>query len=130
MSRRKSTPRLPGVVTQTRIAFSRANRLATTLGFALGALVPVVTFFLAHREWQHFRSLVTALVAGGLLFSAKTVWTWGRSSFACPWKAFGFVVLVEGTMVFSGQRWLTVIALVYLAAINGIATGVMLSRQK
>jgi hypothetical protein len=71
----------------------------------------------------------SALVAGGLVYSAKTVWQWGRLAFACPWKATGFVLLLEGVMVLSRIEWLSVAALVYLVGINAIATGCLLARS-
>ena len=70
------------------------------------------------------------LVLGGLLFSAKTVWQWAHQAFANDaWKATGFVVLLEGVMTLSQIPALAIAALVLLTAINGIATGVVLSKS-
>jgi hypothetical protein len=122
-----------GVVTQVRTAFSSQNRLAMVLGFFLAALVPVAIFTVAHVEldwtlsvWEQPKSL---LVAGGLVFSAKTVYQWARLAFDDWMKALGFVILVEGVMVCSSTRWLSIAALVYLVVINGIATGCQLTKK-
>lgn len=117
-----------------RLAFQRDVLLATLIGFVLGGFVPVASYVVCHQElpsatgW-HQMALGT-LVAGGLLFSAKTVWQWARAGFSDAWKATGFVVLVEGVMVLSAVTWLAWTALVLLVGVNGIATGVTLARGK
>ncbi len=122
------TPRpTANAVEQVRVALRRRNRLATGLGFLLGGFVPFACFFVAHYELSLAAPLYTQralyLVLGGLAYSAKTVWQWGRIAFQNAFKAAGFVVLVEGVMVTSHIAWLSVAALVYLIVINGVATG-------
>jgi hypothetical protein len=63
------------------------------------------------------------LVAGGLMFSATTVYDWTKIAFQSSFKALGFCVLVEGVMTFSGIAILSYAALAVLAIINGIGTG-------
>jgi len=115
-----------GVVAQVRAALKRGNRLATALGFLLGGFVPIASYVVAHHElalseplWAQRGSY---LVLGGLAYSAKTVWAWGRLAFDNAFKAAGFVVLIEGVMVTSSTHWLALAALTYLVAINGTAT--------
>jgi len=107
--------------------------LAACLGALLGGFVPLSTFVVAHQEVSRVQPLyeqwVTLLVGGGLLFSATTVYAWCKQAFQSSVKAFGFVLLVEGTMVISQVQWLSVAALVYLIAINGVATGCQLTRK-
>jgi hypothetical protein len=122
-----------GVVEQVRIACSRQHRLATFVGALLGAVVPFSTYMIAHNEmpeadWTGRFALCVALVAGGLLYSARTVFQWGELALTSRAKALGFTVLLEGVMTCSQQDWLSVTALVYLCAINAIATGVTLAR--
>lgn len=57
-----------------------------------------------------------------------TVYKWGRIAFGMPVKAVGFCVLLEGVLVASSTPWLSCGALVYLCAINAIATGCNLKR--
>ena len=45
-------------------------------------------------------------------------------------KSAGFVVLLEGVMVFAQTQWLALAALAYLAAINGLATGCNLALDR
>jgi hypothetical protein len=122
----------PSVVSQVRTALRPQNRLATSLGALLGVGVPVGSYQLAHHEVDAGSSLLWQvpawLVVGGLLFSALTVYRWGRVAFASPTKAVGFCVLLEGVLVFSSTPWLSFGALVYLCAINAVATGCNLSR--
>lgn len=117
-----------GVVAQVRTAVAPENRLATLAGFLLGGLVPVASFFVAHYELSGAWDPKALLVLGGLLFSARTVFAWAKLAFQNGSKAFGFVVLVEGVMVFSGLAWLSWVCLAYLVVINGVATGCLLSK--
>ncbi len=120
-----------GVVDQVREALKPRNRLAACLGALLGGIVPVASYVVAHHEleatrpwWGQFASL---LVAGGLLYSARTVYGWGRLAFGEPAKALGFVVLLEGVMVLSTTPWLALTCLAYLVGINSVSTGCALS---
>lgn len=132
--KKEKSPKKMGVVAQVREAFKAKNRLATSLGCLLGGIVPLASYVLAHFEiasstalwWQ----LNAWLVLGGLLYSAKTVFDWGRLAFQLPIKAFGFVVLLEGVMIASKTPWLGYTALGYLVLINGVATGCTLSLER
>lgn len=128
--KRAPLPRRLGVVGQVRAALSPANRLASALGFLLGGFVPAATYVVAHRELAAgalWAQLGTYLVAGGLLYSARTVFDWGTLAFGLRVKALGFVVLLEGVMVTAHTAWLAGAALGYLVAINGAATACKLS---
>jgi hypothetical protein len=121
-----------GVVDQCRVA--ARNPLPTTLGGMLGAVVPFGTYQVAHHDlqsadWSSWGCLIPALlVLGGLGYSATTVVGWGRLAFGSTVKAVGFAVLLEGLLIAQSQQWLGVVALVYLCAINAVATGVTLTR--
>jgi hypothetical protein len=133
--RRKATPRKVGVVAQIQQAFSRKSALGTTLGLILGGFVPVGSFVLCHNELPHVQGdwawrVLAVLIVGGLVFSAKTVWQWSAAAFQDRWKATGFVLLVEGIMVWAHTPWLSYAALGLLVGINGVATGVTLARGK
>jgi hypothetical protein len=123
-----------GVVDEVERAFNRQNRLATGLGFILGGVIPVTTYLVAHRGVDAARPLyeqaASYIVAGGLYFSAKTVLGWGERAFQDRSKAFGFVVLLEGTMITSQIPVLPLVLLAILVAINGIATGCALSLDR
>ena len=123
-----------GVVDQVTAAFRPRARLATILGFALGGFVPLASYVVAHHEIDPavalYQQIATLLVLGGLLYSAKTVYAWGKLAFRAPLKAAGFVVLLEGVMVFAHTQWLALAALTYLIAINGLATGCNLALDR
>lgn len=133
-ARSRSEPRGPlGVVAQVRLALRPGSRLAFGLGVLLGGFVPIATFQISHTELTAARDLwlqpAAFFVAGGLLFSAVTMYRWGTLAFTQRAKALGFVVLLEGTMVTCHTRWLALAALGYLAAINGVATACNLARS-
>jgi hypothetical protein len=125
-----------GVVAQVRAALKPSNRLAFGLGATLGSFVPVASYWLAHHEIDRadpFRwgSLLPAfLVLGGLVFSASTVFAWGRRTFGSARKALGYCVLTEGVLLASHTDWLALGALAYLVAINAVATGTRLSLDR
>lgn len=131
--RAAKAPTAFGVVAQVRASLAREHRLATFIGFLLGGFVPLATFVVAHYEVDRaaplYGQLATALVLGGLAYSAKTVYEWGKMAFRQPAKAAGFVLLIEGVMVTSTHAVLSIAALVYLIAINGIATGCTLTQR-
>jgi hypothetical protein len=113
-----------GVIGQVRVA--AGHPVALVVGMLLGGFVPVATYLVAHGEAGGW-SLASALVLGGLIYSAKTVWAWGRMAFGCSFKATGFVLLIEGVMITSKTPALAIVALLYLVAINAVATGSLLA---
>jgi hypothetical protein len=100
------------------------------MGFLLGGFVPIATFVVAHREVTAWYDVGVFLVIGGLLYSARTVFEWGKVAFRSPVKSAGFVLLLEGVMVTAHTPWLGYGALLYLVLINGIATGCNLSLDR
>jgi hypothetical protein len=110
------------VIDQTRIAFS-VSVIGSITGLILGSVVPTTTYMISHYEWKEWLSIYTVLVVGGLAFSAKTVFLWGKSAFRDTAKALGFVTLVETAMIFSHIRWVNLLGLSILVGINAVATG-------
>lgn len=110
------------VIDQTRIAFS-VSAIGLFVGVVLGTTVPLVAFMTAHYEWESWWSIYSVILGGCLLFSAKSVYAWGKSAFRDSWKALGFVVLIELAMVFSHIKWVSYLGLAILIGINAVATG-------
>ncbi|HKO46642.1 MAG TPA: hypothetical protein VJV79_02910 [Polyangiaceae bacterium] len=125
-------PRPLGVVAQVRRACAPGNRLAAFVGMLLGGVVPTAVYVVAHRESGPFagHEMAWLLTAGGLLYSASTVYEWARLAFGSTAKSVGFVVLLEGVMVTSSTHWLALTALGYLILINGTATACTLAGQR
>lgn len=126
--RKRASEKL-SVVEQFRKAAQKNNRSAMVCGGVLGAFVPVASFVLAHGagEVQAHPSL-WVLVAGALLFSARSVYDFAMAAFhGSKAKAMGFVVLIEGTLVFAHTPILGYTALALLAGINAVATGINLA---
>lgn len=122
---------MASIVDQFRMATQKQNRWATGAGFLIGGFVPTATFFLVHYGVSASPWL-WAIVAGGLIFSAKTVYEWGQTAFNSGLKAFGFCLLVEGVMTFSPASliFLSIAGLAMLALINGVATGCNLALNR
>jgi hypothetical protein len=116
------------IVSQLECAIRRPQ--ATLIGAAVGGLVPWFARTLAHEEvpavWttgNHGLALVMVLVVlGCALFSALTVYKFGRAVFSDARKAVGFTVALEGVMLVS-HGITSVIALIVLIAINAISNG-------
>ena len=97
----------------------RGQRLATVVGSIVGAVVPVLVYRIAHHHAGDTPAL-WLIVAGGLLFSASSVYGWGMKLFGGQWyKAGGFTVLVELSTVFI-QGWESKLALSILILINAV----------
>src|ERR1700761_5843165 len=112
------------VIARVRRACAPGNRLAALVGLLLGGFIPLAVYVVAHGESGDFsgHERAWALVAGGLAYSARTVFDWARMAFESAAKSVGFVVLLEGVMVTSHTHWLSIAALCYLIAINGAET--------
>jgi hypothetical protein len=124
------SPKKLNVVEQVREAIKPKHRLASLLAFLLGSIVPVAIFLVKEEVKPGvalYEQLASYLVAGGLCFSAITVYSWGRQAFRISLKAVGFCLLIEGCMVCSQNWWLSFVALMYLVCINGIGTAVNLT---
>ena len=116
------------VVTQLECAIRRPQ--ATLIGALVGGLVPWFARTLAHDQlpaaWSSGNTglafTMLAVVLGCAVFSAITVYKFGRATFGDTRKALGFVLAIEGVMLVSTGVTSTV-ALVVLIAINALANG-------
>ena len=110
------------VIDQVKIAFS-VSAIGLMIGLILGASVPLTTYFISHYEWKEVWSIYSLLVAGGLIFSANSVYFWTKAAFRSGIKALGFVILTELGMIFSHIAWINLLGLSILIGINAIASG-------
>ena len=97
----------------------RGQRLAALVGGLVGAIVPLLVYRIAHYHAGATPAL-WLIVAGGLLFSASSVYGWGLKLFGGAWyKAGGFTLLIELSTVFV-QGWESKLALAVLILINAV----------
>jgi hypothetical protein len=116
------------VVTQLECAIRRPQ--ATLIGALVGGSVPWFARTLAHDQlpaaWSAgnlgLAAVMVAVVLGCAVFSAITVYKFGRATFGCAKKAVGFCLSIEGVMLVSTGTTSTV-ALAVLVAINALANG-------
>jgi hypothetical protein len=116
------------VVTQLECAVRHPQ--ATLIGALVGAVVPWFARTLAHEElpttWsaghRTLAAIMIVVIMGCALFSALTVYKFGRATFGDARKAVGFVFAMEGAMLVSHGTTSTV-ALAVLIAINALANG-------
>ena len=116
------------VVTQLECAIRRPQ--ATLIGALVGGIVPWFARTLAHDQlpaaWASgstaLAAVMLAVVLGCALFSAITVYKFGRATFGDTRKALGFVAAIEGVMLVSTGATSDV-ALIVLIAINALANG-------
>ena len=126
----KSINRIPrelGIISQVQKASK--SRVASTIGFILGGVVPVGVYWIAHNE-ASTQPWKWGLVTAGLIYSAKTVFDWARVAFKHPAKALGFVVLLEGIMTSSTTLWLQLVCLTILVGINGTSAACQLALDR
>lgn len=97
----------------------RGQRLATVTGSIMGGVVPVLIYRLSHHHAAESPAL-WLIVAGGLLFSASSVYGWGMRLFGGAWyKAGGFTLLLELSTIFV-NGWESKLALSILVLINAV----------
>ena len=133
--RNRSNPqpgsRVRGPMILKEVRAAAGNKTALLGGILLGGYIPFSVYWLMHREAPASVPLCELagqpvafahlLVLGGLAYSAKTVYQWGRAVFADRFKAVGFTLLVEGILTFGHSDCLIFPALGILILINGIA---------
>lgn len=106
------------------------NPQATAIGALIGGVVPWFANTLAHGQlpsaWSAgnmgLAMVMLVVVLGCALFSALTVYKFGRAAFGCQKKALGFTLALEGVMLVSTGTT-SVAALIVLIAINALANG-------
>ena len=94
------------------------NQLIVTFG---AGFLPIASYVIAHMEAQQDPRL-WVLVAACLICSAPTLATWAKIWTGKGWlghvKAWGFTVLLEGTMIFSHTEPLRIGGMLLLVVIN------------
>jgi hypothetical protein len=116
------------IVSQLECAVRRPQ--ATLIGALVGGLVPWFARTLAHEEvpdaWtagSHALAVVMiAVVLGCAVFSALTVYKFGKATFGDDRKAIGFTLALEGVMLVSHGAT-SVVALAVLVVINALGNG-------
>lgn len=120
------------IVQQVRCCLLKKHRRAAALGAALGGVIPAFSFGFAQVAHTTRSPLALAFVAAGLAYSGPTVYGWAKAAFGAWYKALGFVLLLEGSMVAAGEvghglaafGW---VALFYLVGINAVAAACALA---
>ncbi|HEY9657275.1 MAG TPA: hypothetical protein V6C65_02340 [Allocoleopsis sp.] len=129
-------PEQSEVVEAVKKAFRKQSRIGAFWGLIKGGFPPIASFVVAHQEIPKVELespraiLLCCLVFGALLFSAPTVYEWCKAAFHNSAKAVGFVVLLEGVMVFSHVSWLGYSALALLISINAIQSACNLATRQ
>ena len=118
-----------GAVEQMKRAFSTDSWLSALMGLGLGGFVPLCSYFFVHTEVDT-HPMFWIMVAGGLAYSAISVINWAKQAFQMWVKAVGFVLLLEGTVTFSKEKWLSLTGLVILIVINGVSAAVALQTKE
>ena len=123
------------VVTQLECAIK--NPHAALIGALIGGLVPWFGRTLAHDQvpaaWSAGNTplvlTMIAVVLGCALFSALSVYKFGRAAFGDSRKALGFVLALEGVMLVTTGATSTV-ALAVLILINAVANGSVIALSR
>ena len=113
------------------------NPHAALIGALIGGLVPWFGRTLAHDQiptaWssgnQSLVAVLIAVVLGCALFSALSVYKFGKAAFGDSKKALGFVLALEGVMLVSTGATSTV-ALAVLILINAVANGSVIALSR
>ena len=111
-----------GIVDQVRRASHKKNRIAMGCGFVLGGFVPALSYLIARYHVGEL-PMLWLLVGGGMTYSSLSVLSWAKVAFKHPMKALGFVIIMEGALIFVPDPWIELPSLVILVGINGLACG-------
>lgn len=116
-----------GIVGQLEEAWS--CKLALMIAAIWAGSVPIGVYVLTHVEGIYLMDVPFEnwtpryyVALGGLLFSASSVWAWGRT-FYNGLKSALWVMLLEGCMIFSHTQWLQRYVLVLIVFTNMMAAG-------
>ena len=123
------------VVTQLECAIR--NPHAALIGALIGGLVPWFGRTLAHDQvpaaWSAGNTalvmVMIAVVLGCALFSALSVYKFGKAAFGDSRKALGFVLALEGVMLVTTGTT-SVVALAVLILINAVANGSVIALSR
>jgi len=110
------------LVDAVKTSMLKRNRVALLAGGILGGFVPIATFVVGHLDTKTI-PMLWLLVAGGLIYSAMSVYDFAKQAFKSSLKSLGFVILIEGAMTFSTTECLSYAALGLLILINAVACG-------
>ena len=115
----------------TQIRSLRHHKLATFIGLLVGSVIPVLVYRVAHVHTVHTPAL-WLIVAGGLLFSGTSVFTWANKLWDEWYKAGGFTVLLELTTVFVNgwESWIALTVLILINSVNMAHALVVGNRRK
>lgn len=104
-------------------------KLALLIAAIWAGSVPLGVYVLTHVEGIHLTEVPYEswtprhfVALGGLLFSASSVWVWGKT-FYNGLKSACWVSLMEGCMVFSKTEWLQILMLTLIVVTNMMAAG-------
>jgi hypothetical protein len=137
-SRRRPSPDHAAVDIVSQLECAIRHPQAALIGALVGGLVPWFARTLAHEQlpaaWSagsHGLAIVMlAVVLGCSVFSALSVYKFGRATFGDDRKAVGFAIAIEGVMLVA-HGTTSVVALLALILINALANGaiIALARQ-
>ncbi|HSX22260.1 MAG TPA: hypothetical protein VLE97_05745 [Gaiellaceae bacterium] len=137
-SRRQNTDRSATTDIMSQVECAVRHPQATAIGAVIGGVVPWFARTLAHHEvpaaWTRgsygLALAMLGVVVGCALFSALTVYKFGRAAFGDSRKALGFTLALEGVMLVSSGAT-SAAALGVLILINALANGsvIALSRE-
>jgi hypothetical protein len=137
-SRRPAADRSATVDIVSQLECASRYPQATLIGALVGGLVPWFARTLAHEQlpaaWSNgshgLAIVMLVVVLGCAVFSALTVYKFGKATFGDNRKAIGFTLAIEGVMLVS-QGATSVVALAVLILINALANGsaIALARQ-
>lgn len=111
---------------------TKSKQVETILAVLAASFIPVAVYMVSHKAMtlslqQSYPLWILTLC--GLIYSIPSVQSWAESWTGSSWKSYGFTLLIEGVMVVSGDKWLSIIALILLAGVNGTVAAVKVSTK-
>lgn len=114
---KKPTARKLPTAAPIKVSAAQKRTIGQFVAAIASGFLPIASFVIAHQEAAS-QPLLWVLVAAALMFSAPSVASWANKWCGHQVKAWGFTVLLEGTLVFAHHEALSLGGLAILILVN------------
>jgi VIT1/CCC1 family predicted Fe2+/Mn2+ transporter len=117
VAKKAAKPRALPTAAPIKVSAAQKRTIGQFVAAIASGFLPIASFVIAHQEAAS-QPLLWILVAAALMFSAPSVASWANKWCGHQIKAWGFTVLLEGTLVFAHHEALSLGGLAILILVN------------
>lgn len=127
--KKASAPRKLPTAAPIKVSAAQKRTIGQFVAAMASGFLPIASFVIAHHEAAQ-QPLLWLLVAAALMFSAPSVASWAQKWCGHQLKAWGFTVLLEGTLVFAHHEALSFGGLAILILVNASNAWTLAARRE